>query len=97
MNTELSTITTFKFNQFEMETFDKDGEHWFIASPLAEFLEYQNPARDIRTNVDSDDILNMYIPTKSNNYICINESGLYSLVIRSNKPEAKTFQKWVTA
>lgn len=38
----------------------------------------------------------MYIPTKSNNYVCVNESGLYSLIFRSNKPEAKAFKRWVT-
>jgi prophage antirepressor-like protein len=29
--------------------------------------------------------------------LCINESGLYSLILRSNKPEAKRFKKWVTS
>ena len=89
-------LQTFKFHTFQLEVFDKDGELWFIAAPLAKFLEYQNPARDIRTNVDEADIQKMYIPTKSNNYVCVNESGLYSLVIRSNKPEAKVFRHWVT-
>ncbi|PPK72664.1 BRO family protein [Methylobacter tundripaludum] len=91
-----NALQQFQFYTFTLEIIESEGEPWFIASPLAEFLGYQNPARDIRTNVDDEDIQNMYIPVKSNNYICVNESGLYSLVIRSSKPEAKTFKRWVT-
>jgi anti-repressor protein len=37
------------------------------------------------------------IPTRGNpNVIVINESGLYSLILRSRKPEAKAFKRWVT-
>src|SRR5574343_479234 len=96
---DLQTQSThqFDFNGFNLEVFAVDDAPWFIARPLAEYLGYQNPARDIRTNCDEWDIQNMYIPYKSNNYVCVNESGLYSLVLRSNKPEAKKFKKWVTS
>jgi prophage antirepressor-like protein len=87
----------FQFNTFTLEVIEKDGEPWFIASPLAEFLGYKNPSEAIRTQVDDADIAKIYIPIKSNNYVCVNESGRYSLVIRSNKPEAKLFKRWVTS
>jgi len=94
MNTELQT---FNFNELTLETItDNNGEIWFLATPLAKFLDYKNPAEAIRTNVDIDEVQKIYIPTKSNSYTFINESGLYSLVFRSNKPEAKAFKKWVT-
>lgn len=91
-----TNLQKFKFHTFTLETIDRDGEIWFIASPLASFLGYLNPSEAIRTNVDDEDIAKIYIPIKSANYTCINESGLYSLVFRSNKPEAKTFKRWVT-
>jgi anti-repressor protein len=91
-----NALQKFQFHTFQLEVIDKDDEMWFIAAPLAQFLEYQNPAEAIRTNVDEEDIDKIYIPTKSNNYVCVNESGLYSLIFRSNKPEAKAFKRWVT-
>ena len=75
------------------------------------YLKYTQ-AEAIRTNVDKEDVDKIYIPTKSNNYDderamqnigrqgktnIINESGLYALIIRSNKPQAKAFRKWVTS
>jgi prophage antirepressor-like protein len=88
--------TVFKFNTFSLEVIEREGDPWFIARPLAEFLGYKNPAEAIRDNCDEEDIATSYIPTKSANYILVNESGLYSLVIRSDKPEAKPFKRWVT-
>jgi len=92
-----NVLENYQFNEFTLEVIEQEGVAWFIARPLAEFLGYQNPARDLRTNVDDVDIQNMYIPIKSNNYLCVNESGLYSLLIRSKKPEAKSFKRWVTS
>jgi len=95
MNT--TELQKFSFNELVLETItDNNGEVWFLATPLAKFLDYKNPAEAIRTNVDNDEVQKIYIPTKSNSYTFINESGLYSLVFRSNKPEAKAFKKWVT-
>jgi anti-repressor protein len=90
------SLTAFQFHTFILDVIDRNGEPLFIARPLVEFLGYQNPAEAIRTNVDEEDIEKIYIPEKSNNYVCVNESGLYSLVLRSSKPEAKTFKRWVT-
>jgi prophage antirepressor-like protein len=36
------------------------------------------------------------IPRGNPNLLCVNESGLYALILRSNKPQAKPFRKWVT-
>lgn len=95
MNKELQI---FNFNDFELETLvDENKEVWFLASPLAKYLEYKNPAEAIRTNVDKEDIDKIYIPIKSNTYMFINESGLYSLILRSNKTEAKVFKKWISS
>ena len=48
--------------------------------------------------LDTDEIGGYKIPTTlgERNMSCINEPGLYSLIIRSNKPEAKKFKRWIT-
>lgn len=90
-------IEIFNNEQFgQIRTLVRDGEPWFIAKDICDVLEIQNVAVE-RFGVDDSDILKVYIPTLSNNYTLINESGLYTLVIRSNKPEAKPFRKWVTS
>jgi prophage antirepressor-like protein len=90
-------VNQYQFHTFTLEVIEMDGEPWFIARPLAQFLGYQNPAEAIRDNCDEEDIATSYIPTKSNNYTVVNESGLYSLIIRSHKPDAKAFKRWVTS
>lgn len=89
-------LQIFKFFKFNLQTIvDEDGI-WFIAAPLAEFLGYSTPSRAIRVRVDKKNVKLVYVPQKNNNFVCVNESGLYELVLRSDRPEAKEFQRWVT-
>ncbi|WMW65698.1 BRO family protein [Nitratidesulfovibrio liaohensis] len=79
----------------------KDDEPWFVAKDVCDALELvvSNSVRYL----DDDEKITLSnkqgnpragIP---HNYTIINESGLYSLILRSRKPEAKAFKKWVTA
>lgn len=82
---------------------DEKGEPWFVAKDIAVILGISN----IRQNLDSLDedetgVCKTYI--RSENGVeqerevrTVNESGLYTLVVRSNKPNAKKFRKWVTS
>ena len=72
------------------------GEPMFTASDVCKILEYSNPSKAIADHVDDDDRYNEKLE-RGGTQILITESGLYSLVIRSNKPEAKQFRKWVTS
>lgn len=72
------------------------GEPMFTASDVCKILEYSNPSKAIADHVDDDDRYNEKLE-RGGTQILITESGLYSLVIRSNKPEAKSFRKWVTS
>jgi prophage antirepressor-like protein len=77
---------------------EKDGDVWFVAKDIADILDIGNVSQAL-TRLDDDErntiILNEGIgnPEKS----IVNESGLYSLVLSSRKPEAKAFKKWVTS
>jgi len=77
---------------------DEKGEPWFVAKDIAEILGYKNPQKAIRDHIEKEDTRGERIVTPSGKQetTLINESGLYSLILRSNKPKAKGFTKWVT-
>ncbi|RHC13322.1 phage repressor protein [Roseburia intestinalis] len=90
----------FKNREFgEIRTVTVDGEPWFVAKDIAEILQYTNTQKAIRDHVDEEDKLTERIVLSGQNreVICINESGLYSLILSSKMPGAKRFKRWVTS
>lgn len=79
--------------------YDADGEIWFVAKDVCDALGINNPSQAV-SYLDEDEqtlITNEGLSNSRNPHIVIiNESGLYSLILRSRKPEAKKFKKWVT-
>lgn len=91
-------IQTFNHSEFgQLRVCDLSGKLWFISQEITKTLGYLNNSKAIKDNVDEEDVTISYIPELSNNYTLINESGLYSLILRSNKPKAKFFKRWVTS
>jgi anti-repressor protein len=79
-----------------------DGEPWFIAKDVCDALEMDTTAGVTQwlrgLDADEKDSLRISQGTPGNpNQTIINESGLYSLILKSRKPEAKAFKKWVTS
>ena len=77
---------------------DEEGEPWFVASDISSLLGYR-AASDATRILDSDEkglgtVLTHGGPQK---LAIFNESGLYSLIFLSRKPEVKNFKKWVTS
>lgn len=96
MNTE---IQTFNFNALTLHTLtDGNGDPWFVAKDVCDILEISNN-RDAISQLDSDEkntvVISDGIPGNPNKTI-ISEPGLYTLIMRSRKPEAREFQRWVT-
>ena len=97
MNNEMQK---FDFRGASLRTLtDEAGEPWFVAKDVCDILELTNPAVALQS-LDDDEKTNL-----SNSYVwsepgrrplIISEPGLYRLVMRSRKPEAKEFQRWVT-
>ena len=87
----------FNFNQNEVRTIVKeDGEIWFVLSDVCNVLEIGNPS-DAARRLDNDEVTLDIIEGNHRPTNLVNESGLYSLVLTSRKPEAKQFKKWVTS
>lgn len=94
MNTQL-----FNFNNQTLSVIiDNDNNPLFIAKDVTSILGYRT-ANDAIKYLDEDERGTIISRTLGGeqNVSYITESGLYSLILRSNKPEAKVFKKWVTA
>ena len=96
----MKDIQIFNNEQFgQVRVITKDGEPWFVGKDVAEILGYKDTDYAIRAHVDEEDkLIRGFTGSGQNrNMICINESGLYSLILSSKLPGAKQFKKWVTS
>lgn len=72
----------------------KDDEPWFVAADVCKSLDVANPSQAI-ARLDDDERA-MFNIGRQGDTNCVNEAGLYSLVLGSRKPEAKAFKRWIT-
>lgn len=96
--TAKTAITPFNFNNNDVRVIIQDGDPWFVAADVCAVLGVKNH-RDSLMHLDDDEkgvVLNDTLGGKQQVSV-VNESGLYALVLRSRKPEAKKFTKWVTS
>ena len=96
MNAE---IRTFNFNDMSLRTLTGEtGDPWFVAKDACDILGIDT--NHLREALDDDEITNLRIMEVWNQPgrapLIISEPGLYKLIMRSRKPEAKEFQRWVT-
>lgn len=86
-------------DETEFRVIDRNGEPWFILSEVCRRLGIANVS-DAASRLDDEDRDNIGITDaigRRRATLIINESGLYSLVLRSSKPEAKKFKRWITS
>ena len=77
---------------------EKDGEPWFVAKDVCNILEIKNRRDTLNKCLDEDErgVDIIYTPGGNQEMTIVSEAGLYSLILRSRKPEAKAFKRWVT-
>lgn len=73
----------------------ESGEPLFVATDVCKVLGYTNTSKAISDHTEEDERYNESLD-RGGSILMINESGLYSLILRSNKIEANPFRKWVT-
>ena len=88
-------ITPFSFEGFAVRTIQIDGEPWFVASDVCDSLTVATE-QTRRLDEDEKGLRTVQTLGGPQDMLVINESGLYSLILTSRKPEAKRFKKWVT-
>jgi prophage antirepressor-like protein len=88
----------FAFDDTLVRTLNADDDIWFVAGDVAGILGYRDAANMIRM-LDDDEKGTQIVRTPGGpqEVAVINESGLYSAILKSRRPEAKLFKKWVTA
>ncbi len=76
-----------------------NNEPYFVGKDVADILGYSNPRDALAKHVDDEDRSDVAIHdgSQNRNMTVINESGLYSLILRSQLPTAKQFKHWVTS
>lgn len=79
----------------ELRTLEVDGEPWLVAADVCRALEISNPT-DALKRLDDDERARFNLGHPMNDTNCVNEPGLYSLVLGSRKPEARLFKRWIT-
>lgn len=93
-------LQVFSFDGQDTRVVMVDGEPWWVAKDVCDVLGIQNASRAINEQVEEDEVRKTYVidavGREQETYI-ISESGLYMLIMRSNKPQAKKFRKWVTS
>lgn len=94
----MAGLVQFNFEGLNVRVQDKDGNPWFILADVCRVLDVKNVS-DASRRLDADErgIVTTDTPSGTQEMLIVNESGLYSLVLTSRKPEAKRFKKFVTA
>jgi anti-repressor protein len=93
----MNQLQIFNYQTKEVRTVIKNGEPWFVAKDVCEILEHSNSRVAIsRLEEDEKGVSKVYTLGGEQELTVINEFGLYSLVLTSNKPEAKQFKRWIT-
>ena len=95
-----NNIKIFENSEFgKVRVVDVEGEPWFVGKDVAAVLGYTDVRQAIRKHVDDEDKggVEMTTPGGTQKVVCINESGLYALILSSKLPKAKQFKRWVTS
>lgn len=84
------------YNNKHIRTIQKGGEVWWVLKDVCDVLGLKNPTM-IADRLEEDEVTKFNLGGLSGATNIINESGLYNVILRSDKPQAKPFRKWVTS
>lgn len=93
----MTNIQVFQYQNNKVRTVDVDGEAWFVLKDVCEVLHLGTTAK-VAERLDDDEkgMNQIHTPGGTQNVTVVNESGLYHVILRSDKPEAAPFRRWVT-
>lgn len=95
----MNEIQVFHYNSNEVRTVQKSGEPWFVLKDVCQVLGISH-VKNTADRLDQDEVGQTEVIDslgRKQTATIINESGLYNVILRSDKPEAKPFRKWVTS
>ena len=91
-------LTRFEFRGKSVRTVTIEGEPWFVAKDVCNVLEFEKSRKAVSSlDEDEKDYVTITDPIgREQKTTVVSESGLYALIFKSRKPEAKEFRRWVT-
>jgi len=93
----MKDLQIFNYNANEVRTFMVDGESWWILKDVCDVLGLSN-TNNVASRLEEDELTLIKVMSggQQREMYVINESGLYNVIFRSEKSEAKKFRYWVT-
>ena len=93
----MNGLQVFQYEGKQVRTVEKDGETWWVLKDVCAVLGILKH-RDVAARLDADERGSVRVDTLggTQEMVCVNESGLYHVILRSDKPNAKPFRRWVT-
>ncbi|OMF00256.1 phage antirepressor Ant [Paenibacillus amylolyticus] len=93
----MNQVIPFMYGAAEVKTININNEPWFLAKDICDVVDIKNTAQAL-DGLDEDEklVYAVHISGQSRESWFVNEPGLYTLIIRSRKPEAKQFKRWIT-
>jgi len=94
----MNELKVFNYESNEVRTIMRDGEPWFVLKDVCRILDISDH-KVVARRLDKDEVCQTPITDsmgRKQDTTIINESGLYDVILRSDKPEARPFRKWVT-
>lgn len=95
----IATVTPFQYGDTAVRTIEIAGEPWFVLADLCKVLDIANPG-NVAARIDPSSVNTIRLAEGNRgnpNVTIVNEGGMYEVVIRSDKPEAVSFRRWVTS
>ena len=94
----MSNLSTFVFKESDVRVLNIDNYPWFVAKDLCLILELSDVSMSLK-RLDDDEKLTqtLFVSGQNRDMSVVSESGMYSLVLTSRKPQAKAFKKWITS
>lgn len=90
-------LITYEFNGKEVRITTKNGEPWWFAKDVCDILGLKDVSMSLQKLEDDEKLIQkLFVLGQHRQFWLINEPGLYSLILRSNKPAAKKFKRWIT-
>ncbi|HEX7349631.1 phage antirepressor [Brachybacterium sp.] len=94
----MTALTPFQYGAHEVRTLSVDDEPWFVLADLCRILDISN-ARNVASRLADDmkGVRSVDTPGGVQQMTTVSEAGMYSVVMRSDKPQSEPFRRWVTS
>lgn len=94
----MNNIIPFTYESQQVRVIKDDaGNPWWVAKDVCDVLNYSDVSMTMQILDDDEKLIQVFLVSGQNRDLwTVSEPGLYTLIVRSNKPEAKKFKRWIT-